>query len=152
MDPLSITTSAFAVVGSILQVSKILNTFINNADIINDTLRDLSVELDTLQNLIDNVNTCFQMPAFVNGVKALEEGSKCNITHSLNTAMQHCARSINKLGQILSSFDPAKNTNMIKKGIAQYRFDAHADEIARILQQLQSYKGCIQLSLASIHV
>ena len=150
MDPVSITASALTILQILKKVSGSPVGFIRDAGCVNQTLEELRSDLNTLSDLVYNIQCLFETASFLAAIRESHTDQKVNLVDPLGRALQNCARGVQHLADILEELDSSDVGGRIRQGVLQFRLNKRMDDIIRIRETFLDHKASIQLAFQMI--
>ena len=152
MDPIS-PVSLVGLVASLGQgvytVSTKLYTFINNAEVVDHTLKSLRTEVESLKIVLDGIKTAMDEILEV-GIDVSSPASR-GVWQSLGNGLEDCRIIVEAFGKVLEKISPEANTSKtMKKVWKQIKLNMGTDEISAVKSQIRTHTSSLQLSLQVI--
>lgn len=145
-DPLSIAASVITLIQVSAQVTVLLKQFRDEVSAVDATLNGLLQDVEGFQQVLESMKETFE-----------QEDIKANLqaTGHVGNHWKNLARSLRDgegtLQQVHGLLDAVnKTTSFLDGPRKQLRFKAAVEQIACYREQIQSYRGALQLSLSTI--
>ncbi|ORY08508.1 hypothetical protein BCR34DRAFT_392989 [Clohesyomyces aquaticus] len=145
-DPLSITVSVITLIQVSIQVAVLLKQFRDEVSVVDTTLSGLLKDVEGFQHVLESMKETFDQ-------KDLK--AHLQVTGHVGSHWKNLARSLKDgtetLEQLHSLLDGVnKTTSWLDGPRKQLRFKSAIDQIATFRDQIQSYRGALQLSLSTV--
>ena len=151
MDPVSIAAAALAASEAVGSVSQALYTFITSARSVDDSVKNLHDEVQSLAAMLDAIDLALKQPivAETREYTSLASGVWTSVNHAINDS-QH---TVNALGAILQGLgDAEKASNSCTKVIKQIKLKFKASDISSVRDRIHTHTISLQLALQMISV
>ena len=151
MDPLSIAAAVLAASQAVGSVSQTLFTFITSAKSVDDSVKNLHDEIQSLAAVLEAIDHALRQPIVTETSKytSLASGVWTSVNHTINDS-QH---TVNALGATLQDLgDADKASNSLRKVIKQIKLKLKASDISSIKDRIHTHTINLQLALQMISV
>ena len=151
MDPLSITASVLTVSQAVGSVSQALYTFITSTQSVDDTVKNLHHEVQSLAAVLEAIDQALKQPMVTNTREytSLASGVWTSVNHAINDS-QH---TVNALGALLRGLgDADKASNSFGKVIKQFKLKFKASDISSVKDRIHTHTVNLQLALQMVSV
>ncbi|KAH7160376.1 hypothetical protein B0J13DRAFT_493970 [Dactylonectria estremocensis] len=155
MDPLSITVSAAALIGTAHKLSVWLYNYTQDVKNVDTKICDLSKEVTQLAGLLRSVENMVQKC----GTQALTLAHlDDHMWHEIRTALSDCEANLDGLNRLVMNlsdeYDPEQRNlaRLLKKPSIHFYLAFHKDEIADLTSKIYKSNCAMQTSLAVINV
>ena len=151
MDPLSIAAAVLAASQAVGSVSQALCTFITSAKSVDDSVKNLHHEVQSLAAVLEAIDHALKQPIVTETREftALANGVWTSVGHAINDS-QH---TVNALGVILQGLgDADKASNSFRKVIKQIKLKFKASDISSVRDRIHTHSISLQLALQMISV
>lgn len=149
MDPLSICGLSFAVIQILRPVITDLTEAVVNGGGVNQALEELSGDLSTVCDLVENIHQLFRTPDFIDTIRGSLDGS-VKLIEVLGRELDNCSRDAQKMRDILVDLDLTLTNNRVKQTFKLYRLNNRMEDINAIKRNIQDHKSSIQLAFQMI--
>ena len=151
MDPLSIATAVLAASQAVSSVSQALYTFITSVKSVDDSIRNLHSEVQSLAAVLEAIEHALKQPIVTEAREytSLASGVWRSVNHAINDS-QHTVRA---LGTILEGLgDADKASNSFRKVKKQIKLKFNARDISSIKDRIHTHTISLQLALQMLSV
>ena len=151
MDPLSIATAVLAASQAVGSVSQALYTFINSAKRVDDSVKDLHHEVQSLAVVLEAIDHALKQPIVTETREytTLASGVWSSVNHAINDS-QHTVKA---LGTILQGLEDAdKASNSFRKLLKQIKLKFNASDISSVKDRIHTHTTSLQLALQMLSV
>jgi len=151
MDPLSIRTASAALISLCAKVTGQIYLFVSKARLVDDAIRTLRIEIESLSEALLFSKQCFDDPLLTATV--LTARTRHERRHWLNVhrVLDDCGNTLKRLNDILESVDQCEGQFLIHAR-KQIKLDVKSGEVAVLKEQITSCRRALQLSLHLISV
>ena len=146
MDPLSIATAVLATSRAVGSVSQALYTFINSTKRVDDSVKDLHHEVQSLAAVLEAIDHALKQPIVTKTKEhiSLAGGVWSSVNHAINDS-QHTVKA---LGAILQGLEDAdKASNYFRKVLKQIKLKFNASDISSVKDRIHTHTTSLQLAL-----
>lgn len=149
MDPIS-PVSLVGLVASLGQgvytVSTKLYTFIENAKVVDHTMKSLRIEVESLKSALDGIKTAMDEILKV-GIDLSSPTTRA-AWQALDNGLKDCEITVNALEDLLEKISPETNTpKTLKKVLKQIRLDMGTNGISAVKSRIRTHTSSLQISL-----
>ena len=151
MDPLSITASVLTVSQAVGSVSQALYTFITSTQSVDDTVKNLHHEVQSLAAVLEAIDQALKQPMVTDTREytSLASGVWTSVNHAINDS-QHTVNALEAVLQGLGDADTASNS--FRKVIKQIKLKFKSSDISSVKDRIHTHTISLQLALQMISV
>lgn len=153
MDPLSIAVSSVRLVSECSKLSGYISWLTDKVPDVDDIIRVLYVEIDSLSKVSGSIGASFSDPALVSLGLALQTGYEAQHWQNARDAMDDCKDTLGKMHEILQRVSKVKRRGIFQKSanvLELYDSSAKAIEILRL--QIAAYRKAMEISLQLVYM
>ena len=150
MDPLTIITTIATTTRIVTTLSVKLYGFINDTRQVNNTLRTLHREVQSLENIITAIDHVLQRPTTQT---LLQQDEDCDLGGAVNDSLVECKNTLEALDSFLDRFQSQDRLpTIIQQTQKQIKLRWRSDELCTLRVQMSSHSSAMQLALQTINV
>lgn len=149
MDPLSIIGTSLALATAVTQVTTTLSSFISAAKHVDDSVRNLYAELDSLQHILLSISAALKHPALAS-LRATADRDERKVWSSISRALRNCKTCVDGISRDLLTV--TRKSKMNGKIVKQIRLNKVDSEIKEFRSQSHSHVLHLSVALQSVNV
>lgn len=151
MDPLSIAASVLTVSQAVGSVSQALYTFITSAQSVDESVKILHNEVQSLAAVLEAIDQALKQPM------VMETREYTSLASGVWTSVEHAIKdshhTVNALGAILQGLGNAdKASNSFRKILKQIKLKFKASDISSVRDRIHTHTISLQLALQMVSV
>lgn len=151
MDPVSIATAAATAATALYTVSNILSTFVSDAKSVDDTLRTIRKDVDSLLGILKTIKSVLTAPSNQTAFEAEEVYG--NLWEAIHASVKDCCDTAASIQDILATIKSGTSLQaFVAKSIRQVRFLKKKSDIDKMQLRVTSHKTNLQLSLQTMNM
>ena len=151
MDPLSIATAVLAASQAVGSVSQALCTFINSVKSVDDTVKNLHHEVQSLAVVLEAIDHALKQPIVTETKEytSLAIGVWSSVNHAVNDS-QHTVKALEAILQGLGDTENASIS--FRKVIRQIKLNSNGSDISSVKDRVHTHTISLQLALQMLSV
>jgi hypothetical protein len=151
MDPISIGTAAAGLVRICVKLSGQLFTFVNRVRTVDESIKTLQFEIDSLSSALSSIKLSFDDPLLVEAIVNTQARHERRHWQNVRQSLDHCLNTLTRLERILDDVESCEGQFLVSTR-RRVRMDMRSAEMVLLKEQIASCRRTLQLSLQLITV
>ncbi|KAL6709616.1 hypothetical protein ACN47E_001044 [Coniothyrium glycines] len=150
VDPVGIAGLSLQVARILFSIGVALHDAHRDGKLIHQSLAELQDTLNAVSGLTESINRLFSSANFREAFREAQREINVDLVHSLERTLESCAKESQKLLDILTELGLQLPVGSIKRTYLQWRLDRRLDNIDRIKNNFQAYRGSFQIAFQAL--